>query len=89
MFGAASQSPQRDEYLTFTRPHIELPGVIIVRNDVDGELQRGDLQHRRVAVVSGYVWQDLGPEITFDVAAVVALLGAFVAWRWIDRAHDY
>jgi diguanylate cyclase (GGDEF)-like protein/PAS domain S-box-containing protein len=59
MFGAASKSPQRDEYMTFTRPHIELPGVIIVRNDTDGERRLDDLQHRRVAVVSGYIWQDL------------------------------
>ena len=59
MFGAASRSPQRDRYMDFTRPHIELPGVIIVRNDVEGELHLQDIQQRDVAVVSGYVWQDL------------------------------
>ena len=59
MFGAASRSPQRDRYMDFTRPHIELPGVIIVRNDVEGELHLQDIQQRKVAVVSGYIWQDL------------------------------
>jgi len=59
MFGAASKSPQRAKYMTFTRPHIQLPGVIIVRNDTAGELRLDDLRHKRVAVVSGYIWQDL------------------------------
>lgn len=59
MFGAASSSPQRDEYMTFTEPHIQLPGVIIVRNGLSGSLQLNDLGHRQVAVVSGYIWQDL------------------------------
>jgi diguanylate cyclase (GGDEF)-like protein/PAS domain S-box-containing protein len=59
MFGAASKSPQRDEYMIFTEPHIQLPGVIIARNDLAGALQLGDLRNLRVAVVSGYIWQDL------------------------------
>lgn len=59
MFGAASKSPQRAKYMTFTRPHIQLPGVIIVREDIIGQLGLNDLQHHRVAVVSGYIWQDL------------------------------
>ena len=59
MFGAASESPQRAKYMTFTRPHIELPGVIIVRNEVSGHLQVEDLLDRTVSVVSGYIWQDL------------------------------
>jgi len=59
MFGAASKSPQRDEYMTFTTPHIQLPGAIIVRKDVAGALKRDDLQDMHVAVVSGYIWQDL------------------------------
>ena len=59
MFGAASKSPQRAEYMTFTQPHIQLPGVIIVRKDVAGHAQLDDLHNRHVAVVSGYIWQDL------------------------------
>lgn len=59
MFGAASESPQRAKYMAFTQPHIQLPGAIIVRNDVAGQLQLDDVQHQHVAVVSGYIWQDL------------------------------
>lgn len=59
MFGAASESPQRAKYMTFTQPHIQLPGVIIVRNDVAGQLSLQDLQQQRVAVVAGYIWEDL------------------------------
>ena len=59
MFGAASESPQRARYMTFTQPHIQLPGVIIVRKDVTGTLQLDDIQQKQVAVVSGYIWQDL------------------------------
>jgi len=59
MFGAASKSPQRATYMNFTRPHIELPGAIIVRKEVAGELSLQDLKELRVGVVSGYIWQDL------------------------------
>jgi len=58
MFGAASESPQRREYMNFTSPHIELPGVIIVRKDVDAALDLKKLTGLRVAVISGYIWQD-------------------------------
>ena len=58
MFGAASESPQRREYMNFTTPHIELPGVIIVRKDVDATLNLEKLKGLRVAVISGYIWQD-------------------------------
>ena len=59
VLGAASKSPQRAKYMTFTQPHIQLPGVIIVRNDIAGKLKLDDLKDRHVAVVSGYIWQDL------------------------------
>lgn len=59
MFGAASKSPQRATYMNFTRPHIELPGAIIVRREITGELSLQDLKKLRVGVVSGYIWQDL------------------------------
>jgi len=59
MFGAAAKTPQRAEYMHFTRPHIELPGAILVRKEVQGKLSLEDLRDLRVGVVSGYVWQDL------------------------------
>ena len=33
---------------------------------------------------SGYAWEGLGPGMTFGTAGVLAMLGAFVAWRWVD-----
>ena len=59
VLGAAMESPQRSDYLLFAKSHIELPGVIIVRDSMPGELAIGSLKGMTVAVVSGYVWQDL------------------------------
>ena len=33
--------------------------MIIVRNEVSGHLQMGDIRDQTIAVVSGYIWQDL------------------------------
>ena len=59
MFGAATASPQREEYMSFTEPHIRLPGVIITRDDTSGTLTLDDIEGQRVAAVSGYIWFDL------------------------------
>jgi serine phosphatase RsbU (regulator of sigma subunit)/ABC-type amino acid transport substrate-binding protein len=54
-----AKTPQREEYLAFTPPHIKLPGVIIATTETKETLSLSDLKGRKVAVVSGYVWQDL------------------------------
>ncbi len=55
MWGAATPTPQRREYMLFTKPFIELPAVILVRKGVDKLLNNvDDLKGMRVAVVSGY-----------------------------------
>ena len=41
------------------------------------------------SLASGYVWEGLGAQWTFVVAAATAAVGAAVAWRFIDRAHDF
>ena len=41
------------------------------------------------SLVSGYVWQGLGAQWTFFAAAGIAAVGALVAWRMIDREHDF
>jgi PPP family 3-phenylpropionic acid transporter len=41
------------------------------------------------SLASGYAWQGLGPQFSFAAAALVAALGALVAWRWIDSRHDH
>lgn len=59
MFAAATSTSQRREYMNFTAPHLELPGVILVRKQVGQKLSLKDLHGLNVAVVSGYVWQEL------------------------------
>jgi len=55
---AAARSPQRDEYLLFTKPHIIVPGVVITSKAYEKHEQL--IGHdKKVAVVSGYVWDDL------------------------------
>jgi PPP family 3-phenylpropionic acid transporter len=41
------------------------------------------------SLASGYAWQGAGPQFSFAAAALVAALGALVAWRWIDSSHDH
>lgn len=53
---AAARSPQREEYLLFTKPHIIVPGVIISAKDYK---TIDELKGRKVAVVTDYVWDDL------------------------------
>ena len=36
------------------------------------------------SLASGYAWEGLGPAMTFGTASMLAMLGAFVAWRWVD-----
>ena len=41
------------------------------------------------SLASGYTWEGLGAAMTFTVGSGIALLGAVVAWRMIDRQHDF
>ena len=54
MWGAATPTPQRLEYMSFTKPFIELPAVILVRKQVDRSLTLNDLKGMKVGVISGY-----------------------------------
>ena len=55
MWGAATPTPQRAEYMLFTKSFIELPAVILVRKSVDKTLNNIEaLKGMRVAVLSGY-----------------------------------
>jgi signal transduction histidine kinase len=53
---AAARSPQREEYLAFTEPHIVVPGVIISSRPYE---DLDELLGKKVAVVVDYVWDDL------------------------------
>lgn len=41
------------------------------------------------ALVSGLTWESWGPAATLVAATAVSLLGAWLAWRHIDPAHDH
>ena len=71
LWGAAVPTPQRLEYMNFTRPFLKLPAVILVRKSVTGELSLNTLRGMRVAVISGYGIHDHilneYPDIQLDV----------------------
>ena len=64
---AAAESPQRKRLLLFTEPYISVPGVII-SSKTYGRLS--DLQNSKVAVVTGFVWDDLLTHNQVDVRLV-------------------
>ena len=67
---AAVSTPERSEYMQFTRPYLHLPTVIIVDDRLKGVLQIEDLKGKRVSVVEGYSLYDYirdnYPEIIVD-----------------------
>lgn len=79
------ETPDRREYLLFTKPYIEIPSVIIVREDVSGELTLDDLTGKMVAVVEGYSIEeylnrfypdlDIVPQESVDKALMELSLG--------------
>lgn len=54
MFGAAVPTPERLKYMNFTRPYVEFPAVVLVRNTADDFPKLSELKGKRVAVVSNY-----------------------------------
>lgn len=55
---AAASTPDRENYLSFTKPYLELPASIMVNNDVRGVSNLSDLSGKRVAVVKDYASHD-------------------------------
>lgn len=58
VLSAATKSSTRSKYMSFTTPHIELPGVIIVRTDAGNFSGLGQFRGKKVGVVSSYIWQE-------------------------------
>lgn len=58
MFASVAQTPQRDEYLTFTRPYLHMPIRIFARDDAPyiGDLE--NLRNKQIAVVEDYAIHD-------------------------------
>jgi two-component system sensor histidine kinase EvgS len=52
------QTPERSEYLNFTKPIIEHPHVIIANSEVKGNLRLKDLKGKKVALVKDYAVYD-------------------------------
>ena len=64
---ALARSPQRETFLLFAPPHIRVPGVLISAGNYDSIEQ---LLDKKVAVVAGYVWDDLISHHKTDVRLV-------------------
>lgn len=59
IYMAAAQTARRSEYMLFTEPYINEPGVIMARRDSGlKNISMADLHDRRVAVVAAYSWHD-------------------------------
>ncbi len=54
----AAETPQRGQYLLFTKPYLHFPAVVITaRNDVD-DWSLASLRKMKIAVVHGYNWEE-------------------------------
>jgi PAS domain S-box-containing protein len=88
MWGAATPTPQRLEYMLFTQPFIELPAVIIVRNKTQATLSLKELKGLKVAVISGYGIHDYlslnHPEIKLDVVSDISTGLKKVSFGMVD-----
>ena len=58
MLSGAAETLERKNYLLFSSPHIVLPGVIITRKANRDLARLEDLRGKRVAVPSGYLWEE-------------------------------
>ncbi|MFQ5443062.1 MAG: ATP-binding protein [Nitrospinales bacterium] len=88
MWGAATPTPQRLEYMLFTEPFIELPAVIIVRNQIEKSLSLKELEGMNVAVISGYGIHDYllnnHPEIKLAVVPDISMGLKKVSFGMVD-----
>ena len=71
IWSVVAKTPERSEYMLFTKPYIESPAIIVARSDVETQLSVKDLKGLKVAVSSGYaVHEDLMrrfPDMPFDL----------------------
>ena len=71
MFGAAVPTPERLEYMLFTKPFVEFPAVVLTRDSEDDFPTLNELSGKRVAVVANYADHEymkrVHPHIPLDV----------------------
>lgn len=53
------KSPARAERMLFSNSYLRLPAALIARRDAPAIAQLAELRGRKIAVVSGHVWQEL------------------------------
>ncbi|MBU0926712.1 MAG: transporter substrate-binding domain-containing protein [Spirochaetes bacterium] len=69
---AATATPERSEYLLFTRPFIEVKNVIVTRKSARGVRGAADLAGLRVSMVEGYAVTEYLSERLGDIDRVLA-----------------
>ncbi|MBK1700973.1 response regulator [Thiococcus pfennigii] len=89
---AITPSPQRAQYLHFTRPYLRMPGVLVTREGTPFVAGLTDLAGKRVAVVEGYVTQEYlerdFPEIQIVTCQALRECLAAVAGGRAEAAFD-
>lgn len=88
MFGAAVPTPERLGYMLFTKPFVEFPAVVLVK-DSDAEFPKlRDLVGKRVAVVANYADHEYMkrayPQIPLDVVPDISSGLRQVAFGKVD-----
>jgi len=100
---AVARSPQREQYLLFTTPHITAKGVIVTGKDYKN-IQ--ELKGKKIAVVTDYVWDDWISHNKFDVrlyrvernldglelaalGGVDAMVGDIASVTYLIRKHGF
>ncbi|MCW9016575.1 MAG: EAL domain-containing protein [Kangiellaceae bacterium] len=59
MISLAAKTPQREEYLTFTEPFVEIPFVVVTTQDKFFLSKLDGLKEKRLGVHKGYAYVDL------------------------------
>jgi two-component system, NarL family, sensor histidine kinase EvgS len=54
IWSSAAPTPQRLEYMNFTKPYIKLPAVIIVKSDKENVQTLDTMGGKKIAITSGY-----------------------------------
>nr|WP_320048370.1 transporter substrate-binding domain-containing protein [uncultured Desulfuromonas sp.] len=88
MLGAVAETPQRRNYLEFTEPFLQFPGVIIAHKTVTKTYTLDDLRGKTVALVEGYTGHELlsrdYPDIVLDLVPDTATGLRKVAFGRVD-----
>jgi len=88
IWGAASATPQRKEYMLFTSPMLDIPSIIIARHDEVDQLSMEKMGNRVVTVVSGYASHDFikrnYPDIKLDISPNIKTALRKVSFGQVD-----